>query len=226
MFSRRFVVRSVACTAVFCQPFLFAQSTAGQPARPSTRISAAYEFPVTMRQNVIAGKTRVGTRVEATLTIATLVKGTVIPMGATFSGEVVESAAKAGSDPSRLAIRMDSVRWKKGSASIPVYLTAWYYPIQMATDEDHSNDLGTPPPGRIRNRNPSGPTPFPGSPTPGSDGPSGPLSKVSENRVVMKDVESTHQGDGVLVLTSSRFNLKLDKTTTYVLATSDLMPRR
>ncbi len=49
-----------------------------------------------MRQNVVAGKTPVGTKVEAKLTIATLVKGTVIPEGAVFSGEVVDSVAKSG----------------------------------------------------------------------------------------------------------------------------------
>lgn len=231
MSSRRFIVRSVAFTAVFCSAFLFGQSKVGQskpgqPTQPAPSASAAQEFPVTMRQKVVAGKTPVGTKVEAKLTIATLVNGTVIPMGATFSGEVVESAAKAGSDPSRLAIRMDSVHWKKGSAPIKVYLTAWYYPIRMATDEDRSNDsLGTPP-GRIRTRNPNSPTvpPFPGSRSSGSDVPSTPSSNISDNRVVMKDVESTHQGDGALVLTSTRFNLKLDKTTTYVLATGNLMP--
>jgi hypothetical protein len=38
----------------------------------------------------------------------------------------------------------------------------------------------------------------------------------------MKDVESTRQSDGALVLSSTHVNIKLDKTTTYVLATDDL----
>ena len=103
-------------------------------------VASVQEFPVTMRQNVKAGKTPVGTKIEAKLTIATLVNGTVIPAGAIFSGEVVESAAKSSSDPSRIAIRMDSVQWKNASKPITVYLTAWYYPIQMRQDADHDRD--------------------------------------------------------------------------------------
>lgn len=38
----------------------------------------------------------------------------------------------------------------------------------------------------------------------------------------MKDVESTRNADGAIELTSARSDLKLDKTTTYVLATGDL----
>jgi hypothetical protein len=189
-----------------------------------------HEFPVTMRQKVSAGKTPAGTKVEAKLTIATLVGGKVIPVGATFSGEVVESAAKSATGPSRLAIRMNSVRWKTGSVTIPVYLTAWYYPILMATDENRSNDPLSPRIGRNRSGtySPNSPAaaPFPGGPTGPNDPDVGPGSIVSDTRVVMKDVESTRQSDGALALTSNRVSLKLDKTTTYVLATGDLTPAR
>ena len=58
---------------------------------------------MTMRENVVAGKTPVGTKVEAKLTIATLFEGTVIPMDATFSGEVTESREKSDTEPSHLA---------------------------------------------------------------------------------------------------------------------------
>lgn len=103
-------------TALFSQP----------PSTPPG--SADLEFPVTMRQNVTAGVTAVGTKVQAKLAVATLVKGTVIPQNAILSGEVTESQAKSSSEPSRLAIRLDSAQWKKGSAAIKVYLTAWIYP--------------------------------------------------------------------------------------------------
>lgn len=40
----------------------------------------------------------------------------------------------------------------------------------------------------------------------------------------MKDVESTRQSDGSVVLVSKRSNVKLDKVTTYVLAPDGLIP--
>jgi hypothetical protein len=80
--------------------------------------------------NVAAGKTPVGAKIKARLAVATLIDGKVIPRSAVFSGEVIDSAAKTATDPSRLAIRMDSVVWKKGSASLTAYLTAWYYPLE------------------------------------------------------------------------------------------------
>ena len=78
-----------------------------------------------------AGKTPVGAKIKARLAVATLIDGKVIPRSAVFSGEVIDSAAKTA-DASRLAIRMDSVVWKKGSASLTAYLTAWYYPLKDA----------------------------------------------------------------------------------------------
>ena len=224
MSMRRIVVRSVVFTAALCSAVLFAQP---KPAVPSA--SGVPEFPVTMRQNVVAGTTPVGTKVEAKLIIATLANGTVIPMGATFSGEVVESTAKSATVPSRLAIRMDSVRWKKGSVPIKVYLTAWYYPIRIAAGGDLSNEPPTGIHGDIGMQKgasrQSGPPsqPFPTGST--ADGPDGPLASapsLSDHRAPMKDVESTRQSDGAVAITSSRFNIKLDKSTTYILATDNL----
>src|SRR5580700_1277966 len=86
------------------------------------------EFPIFMKQNIVAGKTPVGTKIQAKLVAATLVNGVVVPRDAILSGEVIESVKKFASDPSRLAIRMDSADWKKGSVPIKAYLTAWYYP--------------------------------------------------------------------------------------------------
>jgi hypothetical protein len=39
----------------------------------------------------------------------------------------------------------------------------------------------------------------------------------------MKNVESTRNSDGAVSLTSKSFNIKIDKLTTYVLATGDLL---
>ncbi len=53
-----------------------------------------------MKQDVTAGKTPVGTKVQAKLQVATLVDGTVLPKNTVFSGEVTESVAKSESTSS------------------------------------------------------------------------------------------------------------------------------
>jgi hypothetical protein len=216
---------------IVCSPALFAQQKADQPkpAQQKPQASPTQEFPVTMRQNVVAGKTPVGTKIQARLTIATLVAGKVVPEGAIFSGFVVESMAKSASSPSRLSIRVDSVQWKKESASITAYLTSWYYPFRMTANDDMANQ----PPAGIhgdvgmqRGTGPRPPTPasqpFPTSTQQGPDIPSAPTSNISDHRVEMKDVESERASDGAMSISSTRFNLKLDKSTTYVLATGEL----
>ena len=199
---------------------LSGQSKAPAPGSPAAGLASVQEFPVTMRQNVKAGKTPVGTKVEAKLTMATLVSGTVIPAGAIFSGKVVESAAKSSSDPSRIAIRMDSVQWKNGSKPITVYLTPWYYPIQMAQDLDHDRD-DCQSPGGMGMKCPLG-AGMPGTRFPPDTLPPLSPAQVSTSRVEMKDIESVRGADGIIELTSTHSNIKLDKTTTYVLATGDL----
>ena len=185
---------------------------AGQTKAPAVGAPGRQEFPITMRQSVVAGKTPVGAKVEARLELATLVKGTVIPEGAIFSGEVIESAAKTATDPCRLAIRMDSVQWKKGSASIKAYLTAWYYPPRLEAGETEI-DQDNPIRGGMKPPPPTNPN-FPiGGPIP-------PLG-VSDKRVVIKDVESKRQSDGAVTLSSKRLNIKLDRSTTYVLAAEE-----
>ena len=204
----------VIVALIFCSATA-QQTPAGSPPQ---------EFPVIMRQIVVAGETPVGTKVEAKLTIATLISGKVIPIGATLSGEVVASDAKTADKPSRLAIRVDSARWKHDSVSIKAYLTAWYYPLRMNTGDDHSIDAPTGIHGDVgvtmggspaSQRYPTGNT------NQGPDIPPPPTSTISDHRVKMKDVDSVHLDDGGTAITSSRSNLKLDKTTTYVLATGD-----
>src|SRR5260370_29066039 len=150
-FSKRMVIEPMVWTVVLgCVALLgqqtISQQTPSQPTPTAPRPSGAREFPVVMRQNVAAGITPVGTKVQAKLAVATLVDGVLVPRDAVFSGEVTESVAKSASDPSCLAIRMDSAQWKKGSAPVvlslapKVYLTAWYYPVAETRAQDLSDE--------------------------------------------------------------------------------------
>ncbi|MFZ0292568.1 MAG: hypothetical protein WAL52_03115 [Candidatus Sulfotelmatobacter sp.] len=192
------------------------------------------ELPVVMRQSVAAGKTAVGTKIQAKLVAATLVNGVVVPRDAILSGEVTESVKKSASAPSRLAIRMDSADWKKGSAPLKVYLTAWYYPEAAVTNQDLSyqpQDAAN----SKRNWNGMGTYPDPNNPIsqqrfPAGDSnkdaaqpPPSPASSISPHRLLMKHVQSIRNGDGTVVLIDEHSDLKLDKVTTYVLATGDLI---
>jgi len=200
------------------------QMSLAQPTPAARNLPAGLEFPVIMKQNVVAGKAPVGTKVQAKLVVATLVGGVVVPQGAILSGEVTESVAKSATGPSRLAILMDSAQWTNGSAPIKVYLTAWYYPMATPADLDLSSGL----PNAGNNPNPRMGGGYPGqrnptsAPVSGSDAGPAPASEISKHRVLMKNVESTRNNEGAVTLTSRRFNIKLDKQTTYVLAPSDL----
>jgi hypothetical protein len=247
MFSKTTFIKTravgrVVLTVVLGCAALFGQQTPGQLTPAASSSSGALEFPVVMRQNVAAGTTPVGTKVQAKLAVATLVDGVVVPRDAVLSGEVTESVAKSSTDPSRLAIRMDSAQWKKGSAPIvlpltsKVYLTAWYYPVAEARAQDLSDESPDdgPQSWKHRNRPPTFPDPntpasepFPGRGTgtdPGTLPPS-PSSSISKHRALMKNVESTRNSDGAVTLTSKSFNIRIDKVTTYVVATGELLPK-
>jgi hypothetical protein len=219
---------SVLILCIFSSATTFCQQKPAASAPPGT-----LEFPVVMQQNVAAGKTPVGTRIHAKLEVATFISGTVVPRNAVFSGEVIESVAKTATDPSRLAIRIDSVLWKKGSASVNAYLTAWYYPMMDSAGQDLQYGPTQP---ANRTWNGQGQYPDPNSkvykPFPGTDSgndasaPNTPSSTASNRRVLMKDVESAKNRDGVIAIVSKSNNIKLDKLTTYVLATGDLLPAK
>lgn len=215
--------------ALICFTVLSAQD------KPAS-VASITEFPVTLKQNVAAGKTPVGTKIEAKLAVATLVNGKVIPRDATFSGEVVESSAKSATDPSRLAIRMDSVRWKKGSSAINVYLTNWYYPVRIGVGQEL---MFGPPDGPVsKTWNGAGTYPDPGSlashPFPGGQQDKSPdittpdctASCISDHRSAIKDIASSTNASGQITISSTRFNIRLDKVTTYVLASGDLKPMK
>ena len=160
-----------------------------------------------------------------------MINGAVLPRGAVISGDVTESVAKSNNSPSRLAIRMDSAQWKNGEAKFKVYLTAWYYPPAAPMVP---TDLSYGPPGDKRNWggvNPTVDTTDPPNPsqrlsTQGDHGVNvdAPTSVISKGRVQMKNLKSASGADGSVVLVSSRSNIKLDKATTYVLASNELLP--
>ncbi len=226
MFSKTITAGPTALTVVFACATLLSQPTPA--ARSST---AGLEFPVTMRQKIAAGKTPVGTKVQAKLAVATLVNGVVVPQDAILSGEVTESAAKSATGPSRLAIRMDSARWSTGSAPIKVYLTAWYYPVATPTTQSFPSGVpdATNSP-TLRTHGVFPPTSGPGTPFPNPEAGTGknngqpkPAPSVSQHRVLMKNVESTRDSEGAVILTSERSDIKLDRETTYVLAADGLV---
>jgi len=231
MFTRRMLVGSALSVLVLGSALALGRQKPAAPPAP-----LALEFPVVMQQNVTAGATPVGTKIKAKLTVATLVEGGVIPRNAVFSGEVTESVAKSASNPSRLAIRMDSAEWKNGSAPLKVYLTGWYYPIRM--EEGQKVAYGPPDdPGSGKTWNGMGPYPDPNSPVsqpfPGhgadrgtDSGPTAPAAVTSDHRVMMKNVEPTRNQDGSIAITCARSNIKLDKQTTYVLASGELVPAK
>ena len=191
---------------------------------------AGCELPIILRQSVEAGKTAVGTQVEAQLVIGTIMKGGVLPRGAVISGEVIESVAKSQNSPSRLAIRMDSAQWKNGGAKFNVYLTAWYYPpapmpppnLSYAPPGDKRNWGGVDP--TVDTTDPPNPAQRLSTQQDNGMNAGAPASLISKNRVLMKNVKSAIGADGSVILVSSRSNIKLNKVTTYVLSISELLP--
>lgn len=162
-----------------------------------------------VRQDIVAGKTTVGTKVKAKLVLGTLLNGTAIPKNATLSGEVIESVAKSPTEPSRLAVRMDSIQWKNGSAPVELYLTSWYYPAAAITpDTDAPTASHYDPTSTIY------------EPLPGSENNPRPVPNPTNRRVPMKNVEGLRRPDGGVAIISKISNIKIDRSTTYVLAAS------
>jgi hypothetical protein len=226
--STRTIAVSTLVLSVCCSGSLLGQQN---PAAAAP--IGAQEFPVTLQQNVTAGKTPAGTKIQARLEVATLVDKAVIPRDAVFSGEVIESVAKTATQPSRVALRVDSVQWKTGSASVKVYLTSWYYPTTEAPGQDLQYGPEQPANrtwnGQGQHPDPNSKIykPFPGSDTDkGSSVPDTPTAVTSNHRVQMKDVDASTNNDGTLELVSKRSNIKLDKLTIYVFASSDLLPAK
>ena len=199
-----------------------------QKAQVPSRVTGTQEFPVVLQHGVAAGKTAPGTKVEAKLAMATLVNGTVIPKDAVLSGEVIESATKTKTEPSRLSVRFDSATWKGGSTGLKLYITPWYYPTEMETGQDL--EYGPPKPasatwngaGEYPGRN-EGYKPFPSA---GSDkdpaAPNTPNSVQSKHALRMKNVDEAKSSQGDIVLVSKHSNLKFERFTTYVASSGDV----
>ena len=227
MFARESVTQLCMVGLVCCC------SSFGQQQTTPPATAQAQEFPVVMQQTVSAGKTAVGTKVQAKLEAATLVEGKVLPRNTTLTGEVIESAAKTAKTPSRLAIRMDSAQWKDGSTDLKVYLTAWYYPAIPEAGQDLQ--YGPPQsPGKTWNGQGAYPSRSPSyKPFPSADTnddkkpvPDTTVTKISDHRVHMKDVERMRAEDGTVTLVSQHKNIKLDKLTTYVFAANETVPAK
>jgi hypothetical protein len=186
-----------------------------------------------LQQGVTAGKTPVGTKIQCKLAIATLLNGTVIPRNATLTGEVTESAAKSATDPSKLAIRMDSVQWKSGTAEIKLYFTGSYYPNVNEAGQDLQYGPQQPADrtwngqGQYPDQNSHVYRPFPGGDSSkDSTVPDTPSSTAAPNSVTMKDVEAQRTSDGMIVLTSKRSNIKLERYTTYIVSAGETVPQK
>lgn len=165
--------------------------------QPRTTASAieVQEFPVFFQRSVTAGKTPVGTTVQAKLSMATLLNGSVVPQNAKFSGEIVVSQARTKNQASRLSLRMDSVSWENGSARVKVFLSDRFSP-------------------RI---------PEPQYLQPGkSSAPEVSHLATAEPWEKMKDVDSERTSDGVVTLVCKQHTVKIYRYIMYLLTTGDL----
>ena len=216
------VCRSVIAQAVilgFCSAASIAQQS---PAASSSLVLR--EFPIVLQQSVEAGKTPVGTKVQAKLAVDTLFHGTAIPRNAVFSGVILESVAKSGSTAARLAIRLETAHWKDRSTCMKAYLMPLYYaatfrPAQSLLDESQD------PTSRTMNgagqSDPRMNQPFPSGDSETIQGAIPDTPTFSNRPVPMKDVVLKPADDGGIVLVSEHANIKLYKMTTYIFAAGE-----
>ena len=192
----------------------------GQQSQSSS--SALREFPVVLQQSVEAGKTPVGTKIQAKLAVATLFHGILIPRDAVVSGVIFESVRKSANTPSRLGIRMENAKWKgEATCMMKAYLMPLYY--TMTTQSAQGLPNGSPDPEDSRTLN--GPAqssspmnrPFPDN-AEASQGAIPAVPVLSSRPVSMKNVEIEPVEDNGVALVSKHANIKLYKMTTYVLA--------
>ena len=200
-----------------------AAQQAGSP--PPQRLERL-ELPAVMQQKIIAGITPAGTAIRAKLSIATLVKGKVLPSGAVLSGHLEESAKRNGNTPSRLKIKFDTAQWKNGTTTLELYFTGCYYPFEITPEQDPASAIpdglhGSLTMGQVTS-SPSHATPsaLGQNPLPNDYGTNpGELGgpHVSSRWVREEGTEIMAEPDGSVVVTSAKRNLKLDKGTTYLL---------
>jgi len=111
---------------------LSAQSSDAVSLTPATPPSLELTFH--LHSELIAGRTPVGAEARAVLSMATLVRGRVIPAGAELIGEVVESSPLSAAAPARLKVRFSRIAWRGQSEPIELYLCNSYYPTLLRVD--------------------------------------------------------------------------------------------
>lgn len=194
----------------------------GQQKSTAPFSSPLREFPVVMQQSIEAGKTPVGTKVQAKLAVATTFHGIVIPRNAVVTGVVFESVRKTATAPSRLGIRMENAKWKdEATCMMKAYLMPLYYPVvsqAMQGPPAESSDTDS---GSMSGSNQSSPMSQPsfgGSNSEAAQEAMPNLLKLSSRPVSMKNVVIEPVPDNGVELVSQHDNIKLHKMTTYVLA--------
>ena len=202
----------------------------GQQKSTAPSSSPLREFPVVMQQSVEAGKTPVGTKVQAKLAVATTFHGVVIPRNAVVTGVVFESVRKTATAPSRLGIRMENAKWKdEATCMMKAYLMPLYYPVvsqAMQGPPAESSDTDS---GSMRVSNQSSPMSQPsfgGSNSEAAQEALPNLLTVSSRPVSMKNVVIEPVPDNGVELVSQHDNIKLHKMTTYILAGIETPPTK
>jgi hypothetical protein len=188
---------------------LCAQFSMAQPA-PRHASRERLEFPLELRQKIVAGQTPAGSAVEAKLVIATLVRGVVIPEGAMFSGTVEESVARAGNTPSRLRIHITAAKWNAGSMTVNLYITNTCYPHRRSAleKEDSLSGLQKRQDEILQAQQHGGVIPMLDTEKPGA-------SSRYEHRTVLEDTKGERDEDGRIAILSEKSNLKLDAGRVY-----------
>ena len=218
MLTRRLVVQGAILA--FCSG-----ASIGQQSHQVSPPSVLREFPVVLQQNVEAGKTPAGTKVQGKLAAATLFNGALIPKNAVASGVVVESESKRGEDRARLAIRMNTVSWNGGWAPLNAYLMPLYYPATGQAVPNLPNESPDPDSRTLNGPNQSSESPmsrpFPGGGSEANQGAIPDVAILSSRPVRMKNVELEPASNGGIALVSEHANIKLFKMTTYVFAADE-----
>jgi hypothetical protein len=213
MLTRRLVVQGAILA--FCSAASIGQQSHQAPPPPVLR-----EFPVILQQNLEAGKSPAGTKVEGKLAAATLFNGTLIPKNAVTSGVVIESESKRGEERARLAIRMNTVSWDGGWAPLYAYLMPLYYSATGQTGPNLPNESPDPGSRTLNGPNQSSESPM-SRPFPGGSEAIPDVAILSSRPVRMKNVVLQPTSNGGIALVSEHANIKLFKMTTYVFAAEE-----
>jgi len=196
----------------------------GQQKSTAPSSSPLREFPVVLQQNVEAGKTPVGAKVQAKLAVGTTFHGVVIPRNAVVTGVVFESVRKSATAPSRLGIRMENAKWKdESTCMMKAYLMPLYYPMVSQAMQGPPVESSDPDSRSMNGANQSASSPmsqpsFGGSNSEAAQEAMPNLLTLSSRPVSMKNVEIEPVPDNGVELVSKHDNIKLHKMTTYVLA--------